>query len=152
MERTEESIRAELKERLALYHEYSTNERVPPSKLRELDAEIRKLRTDLSSLLADGAKDCPRCGHRPIGHLKRFVEAQRAVIPPSREGASPTSKDIPEERVYEIMCVVCELRSRGETIRAATLLWNAGEYVKTLDDHLKVKANDPNSGTAKAGS
>lgn len=117
MEIQEDELRAALVKATADYHETATADVVSQSALAEKSKKIKELRSQLSEWLGKDAIVCPMCNRRPTAHLK-------ALIPANVE------KQKEEQRTYEIVCAECLVRSRGATIRAATLLWNAGEYVK----------------------
>lgn len=117
MERTDDAIRAELVAAQAAYHALAQQDTASRKELAERSAKIVALRDELAALLSEGAQVCPQCNEPPLGHLKTLVAANAA-------------RGEPEKRTYEVRCVDCGLRSRGTTIRAAVLLWNAGEYVK----------------------
>lgn len=117
MERTEDIIRAEMVAEQAAYHTLAQQDTASRKELAERSVKIVALREELAALLADGAQACPQCKQAPLAHLKTLVPANEV-------------KGEPEKRTYEVRCVDCGLRSRGNTIRAAVLLWNAGEYVQ----------------------
>lgn len=113
----EDQLRAKMVSALAEYHTMASNDTVSQKQLRDKSEEIASVRKQLSDLLAAEAVECPKCNAKPSAHLKTLI--------PANEKAQTQ-----EKRTYEVFCVGCLIRSRGDSIRAATVLWNAGEYVK----------------------
>lgn len=127
----EDQLRAKMVSALAEYHAMASNDTVSQKQLRDKSEEIASLRKQLSDLLAAEAVECPKCHSKPSAHLKTLIPANEKAnaylktLVPANEKAQTQ-----EKRTYEVFCVGCLLRSRGDSIRAATVLWNAGEYVQ----------------------
>lgn len=104
---TEFQINRQIEELRQQYHE-AVGADEKPSVTRELADQIKDLQEQRSTMLSEGAEECPTCGNKPIGMKKRRGE-------------------------YEVGCPLCPTRSRGESVEEAVYWWNKGEYVPELD-------------------
>ena len=83
------------------YHNLSTKDGAQAEKL-ELSLEIKSLTEQRNNLLSNGAKAC-ECGGLVIGMKIK-------------------------QGVYEVGCLNCVRRSRGESPSEAVVRWNADDY------------------------
>lgn len=102
-------LHKELAAQQADYHEQS--DRLSEEDRRARTADIQTIRREIADTISEGAGDCPDCGSKPHGMLKRVTE----------EGVE----------VYEVGCLQCpDHRARGGSPQVVVEKWNAGNWVK----------------------
>lgn len=109
---TEQEIRTAIEKKKTEYQK--AVETLPWAKVEPITKEIKGLQKQLSELLSEGAKPCPKCGAQPHGMRKPLGKVK---------GISVT--------MYVVGCLGCkDTRSYGQSVKEAVEKWNAGEYVK----------------------
>ncbi len=104
MAKTELELRREIDAARTTYHEAAQDDKATVKGLQELSDNVKNLSVKLTELLTKKADVCADCGNRPTGMKKGKGE-------------------------YEIGCIGCMVRSRGETADEAAENWNNKEYV-----------------------
>lgn len=107
--KTEKELNQEITRLMAEFHEKV--ESLTRSQSKDLSDRIVALKKGLSDLISNGAINCPACDVAPHGMLKTSeIKKLGAVEKPA---------------IYEVGCIICENRMRGNTPKEAVDNWNS---------------------------